>query len=148
MRKAAADESKSKEAFQTAYELSQQELNSRESVVVGVCKRLEDKEARSGSLLVSRVQALGDYMDFRVRDALLLGVKKALGVVSTHYQISLPDVATGYVVQQDLSDDEALATIDLADAAAAETAETLASIFEGELFPDAGEDGGVDPPAP
>ena len=116
--------------------------------MIGVCKRLEDKEARSGSSLVSRVQALGDYMDFRVRDALLLGVKKALGVVSTHYQISLPDVATGYVVQQDLSDDEALATIDQADAAAAETAETLASIFEGELFPDVGEDGGVDPPAP
>ena len=148
MRKAAADESKSKEAFQTAYELSQQELNSLESIVVGVCERLEDKEARSGSSLVSRVQALGDYMDFRVRDALLLGVKKALGVVSTHYQISLPDVATGYVVQQDLSDDEAMAAIDQADAAAAETAETLASIFEGELFPNIGEDGGVDPSAP
>ena len=87
-------------------------------------------------------------MDFHVKEALLLGVKKTLGVVSTHYQISLPDVASGYVVQQDLSDDDALAAIDQADAAASGAAVTLASIFEGDLFPDDDEEEGDDQPAP
>ena len=79
----------SREALQTAYEASQQELSTLERAVIDVCERHEDKEARSGSSTVSRLRALSDHVDSRVRDALLVGVKKALGVVSTHYQVDL-----------------------------------------------------------
>ena len=76
----------------------------------------------------------------RVKDALLLGVRKALAVVTTHYEVDLSKLAAGYVVADNLNDEEAEAAIEEADAAVDETAQTLAGNFENVLFP--GEDDG------
>jgi transcriptional regulator with XRE-family HTH domain len=142
-----ASESSLKSSLQTAYDLSQQELASLENVAIAVCQKLENKEVQQGSTTVSRLRALSEHLDSRVREALLLGTKKALGVVSTHYQIRLPDVADGYAIPLELSEDEALATIEQADAATEEAARTLASAFEGELFPGDDEVGGDGQPS-
>jgi hypothetical protein len=73
----------------------------------------------------------------RLKNALLLGTKKALAVTSTHYQVSLPDVAAGYALAEGLTEEEEEEAMRQADAAAEDAAKTLASFFEDDLFPDA-----------
>nr|CAB3504701.1 unnamed protein product [Digitaria exilis] len=101
----------------------------------------DQNELAGGPLpsLASRLRALGGHFTSRVKEALLLGVRKALGVVTTHYQADLSKLAAGYVVADDLNDEEAVAAMEEADAAADGTARVLAGHFEGVLFP--GEDG-------
>lgn len=137
-----SNEVSSKEALQTAYGVSQQELGALEEAVIDICERHEDKEARFGSSMVSRLWALSDHVDSRVKGALLLGVKKTLGVVSTHYQVDFAALEDGYIIKEDLSDDQIVAVVDQADAAAMPVAEKLAAFFEGELLPDDGADAG------
>jgi hypothetical protein len=69
-----------------------------------------------------------------MRRALHLGVKKALGVVRSHYEVNLKAVASGYVVPESIEDEVAM---ERADALSATAAETLAEDFEDFLFPDA-----------
>jgi hypothetical protein len=69
-----------------------------------------------------------------MRRALHLGVKKALGVVRSHYEVNLEAVASGYVVPEGVEDEVAM---EHADALAAAAAETLTEDFEDFLFPDA-----------
>jgi hypothetical protein len=66
--------------------------------------------------------------------ALHLGVKKALGVVRSHYEVNLVAVASGYVVPEGVEDEVAM---ERADALAAAAAEMLTEDFEDFLFPDA-----------
>jgi hypothetical protein len=69
-----------------------------------------------------------------MRRALHLGVKKALGIVRSHYEVNLEAVASGYVVPEGIEDEVAM---EHADALAAAAAETLVEDFEGFLFPNA-----------
>jgi hypothetical protein len=71
--------------------------------------------------------------------ALRLGVKKALGVVASHYQVDFEAVSSGYVVPVGVEDEVAM---DRADALAATTADMLAEDFTDFLFPDAPAAGG------
>jgi hypothetical protein len=73
-----------------------------------------------------------------MRHALHLGVKKALGVVRSHYEVNLEDVASGYVVPEGVEDEVAIEEVD---ALAADAAETLAADFMEFLFPDAPDSG-------
>jgi hypothetical protein len=57
-----------------------------------------------------------------MRRALHLGVKKALGVVRSHYEVNLEAVASGYVVPEGVEDEVAMEHVD---ALAADAAETL-----------------------
>jgi hypothetical protein len=66
--------------------------------------------------------------------ALHLGVKKALGVVASHYQVDFEAVSSGYVVPIGVEDEEAM---NRADALAAAAADMLAEDFTDFLFPDA-----------
>jgi hypothetical protein len=63
-----------------------------------------------------------------------LGVKKALGVVVSHYQVNFKVVSSGYVVSVGVKDEVAM---NRADALAATTADMLAEVFADFLFPDA-----------
>jgi hypothetical protein len=72
--------------------------------------------------------------------ALHLGVKKALGVVRSHYEVNLEAVASGYVVPEGIEDEVAMKR---ADALAAAAAEMLAEDFKDFLFPDASDAGGA-----
>jgi hypothetical protein len=71
--------------------------------------------------------------------ALHLVVRKALGVLGSHYQVDFEAVVSGYVVPVGVEDEVAM---EHADALAAAAAETLAKDFVDFLFldaPDAGE---------
>jgi hypothetical protein len=69
-----------------------------------------------------------------MRRALHLGVKKALGVVASHYQVDFEAVSSGYAVQVSVEDEEAM---NRADALAASPADMIAEDFADFLFPDA-----------
>jgi hypothetical protein len=102
-------------------------------------QEVEEGEAQAGSSLASRLRALGGHVSRRMRRALHLGVKKALGVVRSHYKVNVEVVASGYVVPEGIEDEVAM---ERADALATTAAETLAEDFEDFLFrdaPDAGE---------
>jgi hypothetical protein len=66
--------------------------------------------------------------------ALHLGVKKALGVVGSHYQVDFEAVSSGYVVPVGVEDDEVM---NHADALATPAADALAEDFMDFLFSDA-----------
>jgi hypothetical protein len=69
-----------------------------------------------------------------MRRALHLGVRKALGVVGSHYQMDFDVVSSGYVVPVGVEDEEEM---NRADALAASAADALAEDFMDFLFPDA-----------
>jgi hypothetical protein len=69
-----------------------------------------------------------------MRRALHLGVKKAIGVVRSHYEVNLEAMASGYVVLEGIEDEVAM---ERADALATAAAETLAEDFKDFPFPDA-----------
>jgi hypothetical protein len=104
-----------------------------------VCQEVEEGEAQAGSSLASRLRALGGHISQRMRRTLHLGVKKALGVVASHYQVDFEAVSSGYVVPVDVVDEVAM---DRADALAATAADILAEDFTDFLFPDAPAAGG------
>jgi hypothetical protein len=98
------------------------------------CRAVEEGEAQTGSLLDSRLHALGGHVSGRMRRALRLGVQKALGVVRSHYEVNFDAVAEGYIVPEGVEDEVAMKR---ADALAADAADALAEAFEEFLFPDA-----------
>jgi hypothetical protein len=69
-----------------------------------------------------------------MRRALHLGVKKALGVVWSQYEVNFKAVASGYVVPEGVEDEVAMEHVD---ALAVDAAETLTEDFMEFLFPDA-----------
>jgi hypothetical protein len=74
-----------------------------------------------------------------MRCALHLGVRKALGVVASYYQVDFEAVSSGYVVPVGVEDEVAM---DRADALAATAADMLVEDFTDFLFPDAPAAGG------
>jgi hypothetical protein len=78
-----------------------------------------------------------------MRYTLHLGVKKALGVVASHYQVDFEVVSSGYVVPVGVEDEEAM---NRADALAATAADMLAEDFAEFLDPDAPGAGCDNPP--
>ena len=83
---------------------------------------------------------MGDRVSERLKGALRHGVQKALGVVSMHYVVDFEHLATGYIVP-DGDDDAKVEAMEQADAGAEGAAATWAGLFEGDLFPDAADDG-------
>jgi hypothetical protein len=125
---------------QTAYNSSQQELEELRAATLEVCQEVEEGEAQAGSSLASRLRALGGHVSQRMRRALHLGVKKALGMVASHYQVDFEAVSSGYVVPVGVEDEVAM---DRADALATTAADLLAEDFTDFLFPDALVAGGL-----
>jgi hypothetical protein len=130
------------EAVQAAYNSSQQELEVLQAAALESCQGIEEGEAQAGSSLASRLRALGGHVSQRMRRALHLGVRKALGVVGSHYQVDFKAVFSGYVVPVGVEDEVAM---NRADALAAPAADTLAEDFMDFLFP--GAPGADDPQA-
>jgi hypothetical protein len=122
-----------------AYNSSQQELEELQAATLKVCQEVEQGEAQARSSLVSRLRALGVHVSQRMHRALHLGVKKALGMVASHYQVDFEVVSSGYIVPVGVEDEVAM---DRADALAATAADMLAEDFTDFLFPDAPAGGG------
>jgi hypothetical protein len=74
-----------------------------------------------------------------MRHALHLGIKKALGMVVSHYQVDFEAVSSGYVVPVGVEDE---VVMDRADALGDTAADMLAEDFNDFLFPDAPAAGG------
>jgi hypothetical protein len=117
---------------QTAYNSSQQELEELWAATLEVCQEVEEGKEQVGSLLASRLPALGGHVSQRMHRSLHLGVKKALGMAASHYQVDFKAVSSGYVVSVSVEDEVAM---DRADALAATTADMLAEDFTDFLFP-------------
>jgi hypothetical protein len=75
-----------------------------------------------------------------MRHALHLGIRKALGVVGSHYKVDFEAVSSVYIVPVGVEDEEGM---NRADAFAAPAADVLAEDFMDFLFPDTS---GVDDP--
>jgi hypothetical protein len=74
-----------------------------------------------------------------MRRDLHLGVKKALGVVASHYHVDFKAVSTGYIIPDGVDDETVM---NRADALAALAADVLAEDFTDFIFPDAPTAGG------
>jgi DNA-binding Lrp family transcriptional regulator len=78
---------------QTAYNYSQQELEDLQAAALKICQEVEEGVAQAGSSLASRLRALEGHVSQRMRRALHLGIKKALGMVASHYQVDFEVVS-------------------------------------------------------
>jgi hypothetical protein len=87
MRVALGNSATQAQVVQTAYNSSQQELEELRAATLETCQEVEEGKALAGSSRASRLRALGGHVARRMRRALHLGVKKALGVVASHYQV-------------------------------------------------------------
>jgi hypothetical protein len=102
-------------------------------------QKIEEGEAQAGSSVESRLRALGGHVARRMRRALHLGVKKALGVVASHYQVDFEAVSSGYVVPVGIKDEAAMNRVD---ALVATATDMLTEDFTDFVFPDAPAAGG------
>jgi hypothetical protein len=120
--------------MQTAYNSSQQELEELRATALEVCQEVEEGVAQAGGSLASRLRALSGHVSQHMRRALHLGVKKALGVVASHYLVDFEAMSLGYVIPVGVADEVAM---NRADALSATTADMLAEDFADFLFLDA-----------
>jgi len=145
LRQKVADETAVKEAVHTALTAAQMEFAELEQTAVSVCQELEGEGAVSGSSVIRRLRALGDWIAEHAKSTFRLGVLRALAVASTHYLMDLQKVSSGYVVPDDADADAASAIMDEADAAAEEFATVLAEKLEADIPPIAEFDAPEDP---
>jgi hypothetical protein len=103
--------------------------------VSNVYRVLGSVDVPSGSCPQSRLQALGDHVRGRLREALYHGVRRAFAVLASHYVVDLERVSEGYFLPDE--DEAALAEVQWLDAVAAGPSAVLATTFEAEILPPA-----------
>jgi hypothetical protein len=120
------------EALGKTLNVEASEHSTPQAIVTSVCDVLGARDSRPGSSLRGHVEALYTRVGERLKDALHIGMKRTLAVVSSHYLgIDLSAVSEGYVVGDD--EDEAREEIQkLADTAEGPR-DALASLFESEV---------------
>jgi hypothetical protein len=100
--------------------------------ISGFCRVFGFDDVPSGSSPQSRLQALGDHVRGRLREALHHGVRRAFAVLASHYVVDLERVSEGYCIPDE--DEAALAEVQKLDAAAAGPSAVLATTFEAEIL--------------
>jgi hypothetical protein len=103
--------------------------------VSDVYRILGSGDVPSGSSPQSRLQALGDHVRGRLREALHHGVRRAFAVLASHYVVDLEQVSEGYCLPDE--DEAALAEVQRLDAVAVGPSAVLATTFEAEILPPA-----------
>ena len=73
------------------------------------CRVFGFGDVPSGSSPQSRLQALGDHVRDRLREALHHGVRRAFAVLASHYVVDLERVSEGYCLPDE--DEAALAEV-------------------------------------
>jgi hypothetical protein len=99
------------------------------------CRVLGFGDVPSGSSPQSRMQALGDHVRGRLREALHHGVRRAFSVLASHYVMDLEQVSEGYCLPDE--DEAALTKVQRLDAATTGPSAVLATTFEAEILPPA-----------
>ena len=112
---------------------------------MAVCQELEGEGGSSGSSVTSHLPSLGGQVAERIWSAFRLGVQRTLGVASTHYDMDLMRVSSGYVVAPGVEGDAAAAAMDEADAAVESFAAALSKKLEDDVLPLAVVDATKDP---
>ena len=102
---------------------------------MAVCQELEGEGALSGSSVASRLRSLGGRVAEHIKITFRLGVQWALAVASTHYDMDLKLVSSGYVAGQGVVGDAAMAAIGDADATVEDFAAVLAKKLEVDILP-------------
>lgn len=87
----------------------------------------------SGSSPQSHLRALGGHVRSRLRGALHHGVRRAFGVLASHYDVDLERVSKGYCLPDE--EEAALAEVQRLDVAVEGPSAVLASSFEVEILP-------------
>ena len=72
---------------------------------MAMCQELEGEGALSGSSVASRLRALGGRVAEHAKSSFRLGVQRALIMASTHCDMDLELVSSGYVIVFDLNAD-------------------------------------------
>ena len=139
------DETAAKEAVSPAFMAAQAKYTDLERTAVSVCQELEGEGALSGCSVASCLRALGDRVTEYAKSTFRLGVQRALAVASTHYDMDLPLVSSGYVVPTGADVDTASAIMNDADAAVEEFAAALTKKLEADIPPIAAFDAVEDP---
>ncbi|XP_039827616.1 uncharacterized protein LOC120689397 [Panicum virgatum] len=145
LRKVVADETAAKEAVQIVLTVTQGEHTDLEQTAVAVCQELEGEGASSGSSVANRLRSLGGRVAEHIRSAFRLGVQRTLGVASTHYNMDLMRVSSGYVFAPGVEGDAAAAAMDEADAPVESFAAALSKNLEDDILPLAEDDAAEDP---
>jgi len=128
-----ADETAVKEAVNTALTAAHDEYAELEQTAVAVCQELEGEGALSGSSVASRLRALGSRVAENAKSTFRLGVQWAPAMASTHYDMDLKLVSSGYVVAPGVVGDAAAAAMVEADAAFEGFAAVLSKKLEDDL---------------
>jgi hypothetical protein len=111
--------------------------------ILGFCRVFGFGDVPSRSSPQSRLQALGDHVRGRLREALPHGIRRAFAVLASHYVVDLERVSEGYCLPDE--DEAALAEVQRLDPAAAGPSAVLATTFEVEILPPAlSSEAGVD----
>jgi len=84
-----ADETAAKEVVNTVLMAAQAEYTDLERTAMSMCQELEGEGALSGSLVISRLRALGGRITEHAKSTFCLGVLRALAMASTHYIMDL-----------------------------------------------------------
>jgi hypothetical protein len=108
---------------------------------LGVEPDTDTGEDAPGNSFVRRMAALGRLIRERIRHSLHHGVKRALAVVRSGFVFDMELVAEGFITDPDWTDEENEdACLELI-GAAKEPGSRLASLFEAEVVPPAGDEG-------
>jgi hypothetical protein len=99
------------------------------------CRVFSFGDVPSGSSPQSRLQALGDHVRDKLREALHHGVRRAFAVLASHYVVDLERVSEGYCLPNE--DEAALAEVQRLNTAAVGPSAVLATTFEAEILPPA-----------
>jgi hypothetical protein len=123
------------EALAGAAEQREADHAAMSEAVSDVYRILGSGDVPSGSSPQSRLQALGDHVRDRLREALHHGVKRAFAVLVSHYVVDLERVSEGYCLPDE--DEAALAEVQRLDAVTTGPSAVLATTFEAEILPPA-----------
>ena len=104
-------------------------------VVRSLCDTFEAEGGQSGSSLRSRAAALGGYIRSQLRDLLHTGVKRAFAVISSHYALNLEAVSEGYILPDEVDDDQAEEEVQKLLEAVEGPGTALAQLFEDDVIP-------------
>jgi hypothetical protein len=101
--------------------------------ILAFCQAFGLDGVPSGSSPQSHLRALGGHVRNRLRGVLHHGVRRAVIVLASHYDVDLERVSEGYCLPDD--EEAALAEVQRLDAAVEGPSAALASSFEVEVLP-------------
>ena len=132
---ALSKEATAKEAASVALAAEAREHDELKRAVVETCQQLEGEGTTSGSSLTSRVRALEGRIAEYSANAFRLGMWRALGVATSHYNVNFDMVSRGYAVPAGSTEEEQAQIAAEADAKAEDAAFELAQKFGGDVPP-------------